>query len=443
MFCIILGHRLFHTIIAGPSLNPNYLENGYTSTMKMVVANGTGIVAIFFVISGFLEARTMMTLNAKLPRFTATFLLSHYAIRYVRLVPALAVALAIQTQWMQYMGSGPLWGQLVGKLTEDCQQNWWSHLLFINNYQGTFCMVQTWFLASVVQMFLLTPPLMWLVSRWTQRALWPGCLLLGLLLAASAVVLYATTVHLGLLPTWIMYPEALRHVNVATNPTFVYQYVRTHTNALPYVVGLLAGALFYLANRDKWQPSKTVVTLLWLGIPFSLALSFAIIFIGVVFNLPSFEARPLLDALYGPARLLGFSLPSAWIIFTCGMGHGGLFNSLLTWRPLVVMGRLTYSVYLMHLTFTIVATSSVRHPIYLSDYTIVSQTLSDIVVAYAVGLVLYFCVEAPMMNLQTIAFTHWFRRKSGSAGQTAERSLPDQPVQQARNVPANAVTTSM
>ncbi|XP_034240919.1 nose resistant to fluoxetine protein 6-like [Thrips palmi] len=424
MLCVIIGHRITY-LFGGPLLNANFVEAAYSRVDRMLLLNGTGLVSTFFVISGFLEARLLLRHYAEHRRFSVAFLLQQYVSRYFRLLPALAVVLAIQTQWMQYMGSGPVWGQVAGRVVRDCQQYWWTHLLFVNNYvgQGSTCMIQTWFAAALLQMFLLTPPLMWLVSRWTQRALWPGCLLLGLLLAASAVVLYATTVHLGLAPTYLSYPRMLLRQGFATNPTFVYQYVLAHTNALPYVVGLLAGTLLYLADLRAWRPSERVATRLWLGIPLGLLLLGGTIVSAFAFVRPSFEARPLLDAAYGPARLLGFSLPAAWIIFTSAMGYGGVFDSVLSWSPLVALGRLSFSAYLAHLTIIIVSVGSTRQPVYLSDYTVVSQGVADVVLSYVAGLALYFCVEAPMMNLQAIVFA----RLNSATASTTEKASRDEP----------------
>lgn len=51
-----------------------------------------------------------------------------------RLLPALAVVLAVEVLWVDKLGSGPTWNQVVGKAVQDCRSYWWSHLLFINNY---------------------------------------------------------------------------------------------------------------------------------------------------------------------------------------------------------------------------------------------------------------------------------------------------------------------
>ncbi|XP_034240741.1 nose resistant to fluoxetine protein 6-like [Thrips palmi] len=104
------------------------------------------------------------------------------------------------------------------------------------------------------------------------------------------------------------------------------------------------------------------------------------------------------------------------------MGYGGVFNSILSWSPLVALGRLTFSVFLVHLTIIIVSVGSMRQPAHLSDFSLASETVADIAMSYAAGLLLYFCVEAPMLNLQTIVFA-----RLSSKRVSAERVLREEP----------------
>lgn len=48
----------------------------------------------------------------------------------------------------RYGGSGPLWKMNVGLTRDNCQKNWWTNLLFINNYvnQDEMVSLSTYFL---------------------------------------------------------------------------------------------------------------------------------------------------------------------------------------------------------------------------------------------------------------------------------------------------------
>lgn len=51
-----------------------------------------------------------------------------------RLAPSLAGAVLISATLIRYMGSGPKWNIIVTKFEGFCTENWWSALLFIQNY---------------------------------------------------------------------------------------------------------------------------------------------------------------------------------------------------------------------------------------------------------------------------------------------------------------------
>lgn len=59
-----------------------------------------------------------------------------------RLTPALAVMVLMQLSLIEHMGSGPLWDKSNKYLTQFCQENWWSALLYVQNYISDYRMVR-------------------------------------------------------------------------------------------------------------------------------------------------------------------------------------------------------------------------------------------------------------------------------------------------------------
>jgi hypothetical protein len=51
-----------------------------------------------------------------------------------RLTPVYAIMVALAASWFNHLGSGPMWNHIVSSETEDCRQNWWYNLLYLNNY---------------------------------------------------------------------------------------------------------------------------------------------------------------------------------------------------------------------------------------------------------------------------------------------------------------------
>ena len=56
-----------------------------------------------------------------------------YIFRIVRIVPTYVFFLMFFVGTLKYLGDGPLW-YLVEAHTKPCLSNWWTNLLFINNF---------------------------------------------------------------------------------------------------------------------------------------------------------------------------------------------------------------------------------------------------------------------------------------------------------------------
>lgn len=427
MFGVIAGHRaLFPNM--GPILNPELYENEFHTPAMMMVVNGNVIVTVFFVITGFLEARAWLTTYEKLPSFSYVVVLGSYIGRWLRLTPALAVMVAFDALWLEHLGAGPLWNQHVVKAeAQVCKDYWWTNILYINNYYGTGCMMQTWFLAAAQQMSLVTPFVMWAVhSRSSSgRSPWRGCAPLLLLLAAACAVLYACTAAYALLPATPVFPMILQRGNLLHNDNFLKQYLPTHTNAISYIVGLLAGAVAYFARARGWSPSQSARRVLSLGIPLGYVLMNVSIMLGVVYLMYESE-RPWLEALWAPARTLAFSVPVAWVIVTCSLGCGGLLEWFLSRTPMLVLGRLAYCVYLCHVTLVIATYAYARQPLFVGRYTFFHACAGDIFQSFLFGFLLHITVEAPMSNVLMMLYSGV--SKKNVEKQSAVGESPDQPI---------------
>ncbi|VEN46804.1 unnamed protein product [Callosobruchus maculatus] len=111
----------------------------YINTLKgMIVHAGVFAVDTFFCLSGLLLTYTFMKAVNKLNKFN---LLQFYLHRYLRLTPALMILIFSTTTIFEYLGSGPRWETGVQFYTDTCKKNWWTSLLYIQNYFHTSSMV--------------------------------------------------------------------------------------------------------------------------------------------------------------------------------------------------------------------------------------------------------------------------------------------------------------
>lgn len=86
--------------------------------------------------------------------------------------------------------------------------------------------------------------------------------------------------------------------------------------------------------------------------------------------------NPLSDgvsALYNATNRTVWGACVCWVIFACATGNGGFVNTLLSWSPFGPLARLSYCVYLVHPVLMYVDYYSSRVPMYLTDFSGVSD----------------------------------------------------------------------
>jgi len=263
-----------------------------------VLPGGFVGVDVFFVLSGFLITGILMR-ELDQGRFS---LGGFYRRRISRLFPALFVMLAF-TLAVGFVVLAPRTFQELS-LTTFFTTLFTSNLAFIR-ISGYFDadaslrpLLHTWSLGVEEQFYLLFPPLLWALHRFARRLLWP------VLFVLAGVSLFKAQQYLGADPTKAFYHPFCRAVE------------------------LLVGALAYGASR-RWTPTGlTRQALSWGGL-FGIAGSMILLKDGVPF--PGAWALP---ACLGTAAML--------------LAQGGMPNRWLEAKPLVVVGDMSYSLYLWH-----------------------------------------------------------------------------------------------
>ena len=111
-----------------------------------------------------------------------------YLRRYLRIMPAYAVALGFF-----YALTATSSSEINQAAADFCAQYVWRNVLFINNFfpYSDLCMGWSWSIALEVQMYLVSPPIVWATLRWPRRA---GALL-GVLAATSLAAYLALSVY--------------------------------------------------------------------------------------------------------------------------------------------------------------------------------------------------------------------------------------------------------
>ena len=108
---------------------------------------------------------------------------------------------------------------------------------------------------------------------------------------------------------------------------------------------------------------------------------------------------------YEAVARIAWSLALLIQILLCQFGLGGFINSLLSWKGWLVLSRLTYSVYLIHLGLICLIMTETRHSFSLEpDFEMAVFYLGVMLMSYLAAVVLYVCVEQPIASLEGITY---------------------------------------
>ena len=360
-------------------------------------------VETFFVISGFLLAYTMfrkLKQSGGARKFKWGFF---YLFRVWRLSPAYYIVFLIY--WKFIFGgffTGPLWSNvgMAGSYAENCDRVWWKLLLYVHNFADEkSCFTPTWFLASDMQMYVFSPLL--LVPLFYSSKL-------GL---AIAVVCIAGSIIYTVTVSWVNeFLPTYSFIGVDGNAEAYWNLIHFYpfSHVCSFVLGIIT-AYIICKWRDTIVLSRKKNLIGWVV---------AVGTITAIAYLPfrGYDKHDLVDPEY-LASLAGYQFYYAiyeglvrslwscsifWMIFSCATGHGGFVNTLLGWKPFVVIGRLTYSTYLVHEIVVLIYFQS-RHTLhYFSDIELSFSFVAITTMSYGAGFILSVCLEMPFSNLRKL-----------------------------------------
>ena len=143
----------------------------------------------------------------------------------------------------------------------------------------------------------------------------------------------------------------------------------------PYLVGLGLGHLLHRTREQPRLPLRpTASALAWAAALLVLVL--------VVFGLAPYQkdrlltAPVLLRSLYGGLHRLAWALALSWVILACAKGAGGPVNTFLSWHLWTPLNRMSYTIYLVHMTIMQVSHSYASYRVDMSQVSMTDYSLS-------------------------------------------------------------------
>ncbi|XP_063914236.1 nose resistant to fluoxetine protein 6-like [Zophobas morio] len=358
------------------SVNPLYAAFEWLHRVENSVFSATPFaVDTFFSISGMLVVVVGLKVFDMRPVHWALL----YMHRILRIGPALLAIIAVNVTFVKYMVEGPYVVHILHELKTQCENNWWTTLFFVNNFvrNSERCVPHTWYLSIDTQLYLATPLLIYCLRKK------PKLTFLGITLICILSMLY----------TW--------HVVVKNNYGFIMYwdvgvegiYFSTISRLPAWFVGTFFGYVLYRDSHKKIRISKQVNSALW-------ALVLSTIVALVFYHKISFqgEYKEYISAFYHTFCRLFWCLSVCYIILSCCTGHSKLVDSFLSHPVFIVMGKLTYSLYLVHLTVIFVVMAHRKHLGYFSSFEIWFEFCGHFMIMLISATLLFLVFEAPVFS---------------------------------------------
>ncbi|KAE9539481.1 hypothetical protein AGLY_004733 [Aphis glycines] len=384
---VIIGHRV-PLNLGIPNIGPEYSERIFTdfwwSFLKTPVS-----VEIFFIVSGFF---TYIVIEERLRNGKSLKFMFLMIYRIFRIYPMYITVIVIFAFILPYMGDGPLWKLIIYPEAEFCRKNWWTNLLFINNYvhSNEMCMVHTWYLACDMHFFIVGVFLTYIVWRWNKA----GVFVYGVLFAIS---MYIPAKSIYDNKQWGVMPYFHGNIkNLRTTEHFQRVYIKSHYRITTYLVGL-ATAFIYL--RIKQSKFKFSIESRIIGFMVCFLLHIACYIVTGYLYLPGLKYNPWNHIMYFTFQRIVYSLTISYLLVVSSLSNFGFISSFIECKLFTVIARLSYVLYLIHFIVQLQSIGQIRQPQYGNFWTLYWEINADLITALSYSVFFNLIVEAPCRKI--------------------------------------------
>ncbi|XP_063709172.1 uncharacterized protein LOC134837715 [Culicoides brevitarsis] len=358
--------------------------------------------------------------------------------RIFRLWPVIIFVMLVIATFLTRIQDGPIWIDLTSFEMLSCRRNWWTNLLFVNNFVATTtepCLQHTWHLAAEMQIFVVEMVIILILARFPKKV---GTILASVTLLGNFVTAFAF-VYSGINGLVLVTVETTRNRN-RFDAEFQLGHIPFYTNFPGYCLGLLAAYIHYQIRHKKLDMSSISNTKLriWAILFFFnlLILLHHSYLVGIV------DEPSLIMAIYSTfCKNLGAITTFTLLIF---MGNPGissqnlpqkilgitnvpLIDNLLlklyeffNYRLFTVLAKLTLGVFLVHPYVAGWIITDGRHLVmYGNNFDITWIAFSTLIISYFIAAWLFLFVQMPAINL----FRLFAFKKSAGKGKKLECTM--------------------
>jgi hypothetical protein len=313
------------------------------------------------------------------------------------------------------LGSGPLWSQ-IRNMTLECEQYWWTNLLFINNFVpngiGNVCYGIGWYLANDMQCFWLAPVLVWMYYKLSKKYSWiTSAALLLFCVVITVVICIENNFNVMFIATENEAADFHRKI-----------YIKPYCRLGPYVLGLYTGYIYFhymvkyggLEGHTRKDPLANALldwikeTTLGKYLCFGLGLAFMAFFTFIQYSAyEDWENQyhtwsKTQNALFIGTEHIGFALGVALVMMPLLFGEFQAIWSLLAHPAWTPMARLTFSCFMGHYCMMTFMYAGEEYGVVFNQLGFYTDWVYATVMSWLFAFPLSLLVEVPFGHLEKI-----------------------------------------
>lgn len=381
VFWIVVGHTYAFAEQTTYRSGNNILSMAGNVLFQPVI-NSFLCVDSFFFLSGFL-----LTFNqCKVPARTAPVVdfLGKLLARYWRLVPVAAVCMTVLFL-LPELASGPIWNEKVARAIGNCHRSWWSVLLNIHNFYSyeESCQPHYWYISADLQIF----PVVLVTSMLMGRNVKLGVIISASILVVSVVVVGALTYINSYPPAILLLGKDVLYSKELLSEI----YFRPYVHIGPYLIGSLVACLYLKRQHIRLPPFLEL-----LGWLVCVATGAYVNLVTVTWEDGRYPS-PLWSSAYAALHRVMWAACLGWVVYACAIGRGGIINTILSWKPLVPVSRISFTIYVVHIYVIYLKLWTIRERLSPDHFHVFMSAISNFVVAVILGFVASVVVEKPIV----------------------------------------------
>ncbi|XP_023240699.1 nose resistant to fluoxetine protein 6-like [Centruroides sculpturatus] len=328
-------------------------------------------------------------------KFNQNFSIIPFLLKRIwRTLPSLMLLIGI-SMLIPMFGSGPLWKEVMNPHVENCKNNWWTNLLFINNFitkPDKTCFTDSVYFSVDIQLYIISlivfiPLHIFRSNKWAM--------IFNFLLIIGSIISTSVLTHVYKLPPTMLFtyldPEDLNDVKDK-----IFHKPYCHIGA--YFIGIAMGWFLYKNKDAKMKMWQHMI-----GWPISLATSMAVLFGVYEWNRGNVPSDSV-SSLYAGLHRSVWALTLAWFTAVCYYGQGGIFRKLFTWKAFVPLSRLTFVSFLIQYIVLLIICGFLRERIQPNHIIAFFLACGLYLISYLVAYACWILFDGPVQSLKKMFF---------------------------------------